>query len=221
MMVNQDLFVKICGVTNIDDARFALECGADAIGLNFYERSPRFVTIDRAVEIVSQLPEHKSKIGVFVNASRKRIREVTRAVSLSAVQLIGKEGPDDLINFESSVIKVFRVYPGFEVEVLRNYVVDAFLLDTYQDETYGGSGKTFDWNFAIAAKEYGKVILSGGLNPDNIEDAVRYVQPYGVDVSSGVELRPGRKDPRKVREFIARARSVPLYYNEDLDDDAE
>ena len=213
-MVNQDLFVKICGVTNLDDARFALECGADAVGLNFYERSPRFVTIDRAVEIVSQLPEHKSKIGVFVNASRKRIHEVTQAVNLSAVQLIGKEGPDDLINFESSVIKVFRVYPGFEVEVLRNYIVDAFLLDTYQDETFGGSGKTFDWNLAIAAKEYGKIILSGGLNPENIEDAVRYVQPYGVDVSSGVEREMGKKDPWKVREFIARAKGVPLQYSE-------
>ncbi len=220
-MVNQDLFVKICGVTNVEDARFALECGADAIGLNFYERSPRFVTMERAQEIVSKLPEHKSKIGVFVNASRKRILEVIKTVNLSAVQLVGQHGPDDLVNFESSVIKVFRVFPGFDVEVLRNYIIDAFLLDTYQDETYGGTGKTFDWNVAIKAKEYGKVILSGGLNPENIEDAVKYVQPYGVDVSSGVELRPGRKDPKKIRDFIARARSVPLYYNEDLNNDEE
>jgi len=218
-MVNQDLFVKICGVTNVEDAQFALECGADAIGLNFYERSPRFVTMERAQGIVSKLPEHKSKIGVFVNASRKRILEVIKTVNLSAVQLVGQHGPDDLLNFESSVIKVFRVYPGFDVEVLRNYIIDAFLLDTYQDETYGGTGKTFDWNVAIKAKEYGKVILSGGLNPENIEDAVRYVQPYGVDVSSGVEVRPGRKDPKKIRDFIARARSVPLYYNKDLSDD--
>ncbi|MEK6565300.1 MAG: phosphoribosylanthranilate isomerase [Bacteroidota bacterium] len=220
-MVNQDLFVKICGVTNVEDAQFALECGADAIGLNFYERSPRFVTMERAQEIVSKLSEHKSKIGVFVNASRKRILEVIKTVNLSAVQLVGQHGPDDLVNFESSVIKVFRVYPGFDVEVLRNYIIDAFLLDTYQDETYGGTGKTFDWNVAIKAKEYGKVILSGGLNPENIEDAVKYVQPYGVDVSSGVELRPGRKDPKKIRDFIARARSVPLYYNEDLNNDEE
>ena len=220
-MVNQDLFVKICGVTNVEDAQFALECGADAIGLNFYERSPRFVTMDRAQDIVSKLSEHKSKIGVFVNASRKRILEVIKTVNLSAVQLVGQHGPDDLVNFESSVIKVFRVYPGFDVEVLRNYIIDAFLLDTYQDETYGGTGKTFDWNVAIKAKEYGKVILSGGLNPENIEDAVKYVQPYGVDVSSGVELRPGRKDPKKIRDFIARARSVPLYYNEDLNNDEE
>jgi phosphoribosylanthranilate isomerase len=220
-MVNQDLFVKICGVTNYEDAQFALECGADAIGLNFYERSPRFVTMERAQEIVSKLPEHKSKIGVFVNASRKRILEVIKTVNLSAVQLVGQHGPDDLVNFESSVIKVFRVYPGFDVEVLRNYIIDAFLLDTYQDETYGGTGKTFDWNVAIKAKEYGRVILSGGLNPENIQDAVKYVQPYGVDVSSGVELRPGRKDLKKLRDFIARARSVPLYYNEDLNNDEE
>jgi phosphoribosylanthranilate isomerase len=136
-------------------------------------------------------------------------------VNLSAVQLLGNEGADDLVSLETSVIKVFRVDRDFDVEVMKNYIVDAFLLDAMKEGSYGGTGKTFDWNIALKAKEYGRIILSGGLTPENVEDAVRFVRPYGVDVSSGVESRPGKKDPEKVRDFIARAKSIPVSYRDD------
>ncbi len=217
----QDLFVKICGITNLEDATHAVRCGADAVGFNFYQFSPRFIKPENAAEITRQLPEHISKIGVFVDAKRKYVHDVIATAKLSAVQLHGNEGPDDLIDYEVSAIKVFHVTKDFDVEVMRNYVVDAFLLDTYQKGVYGGTGQTFDWHVAVKAKEYGRIIVSGGLTPDNIEAAVRFVQPYGVDVSSGIEVRPGKKDPNKVRAFIARAKSIPLIYNQDFDEDDE
>lgn len=217
--MHQDLFVKICGITNLEDAQHAVRCKADAIGFNFYEGSERYITPANASDITARLPDFISKVGVFVLADAKYIQEVSTRVKLSAVQLTGNEGADDLIGYETSVIKVFRIKPDFDVEVMRNYVVDAFLLDTHTEKGFGGTGKTFDWNIAVRAKEFGKIILSGGLNPDNIEDAVRFVQPYGVDVSSGVEIHPGKKDPAKVRDFIARAKGVPLYYNTTNDEE--
>ncbi len=213
--MQQDLFVKICGITNIEDAHHAVRCGADALGFIFFEQSLRFISHRRAAEIVRSLPEHISKIGVFVNTDLKFVRDIVKHVNLSAVQLLGTEGPDDLVNFETSVIKVFRVGREYDVEVMKNYIVDAFLLDAMTEGTFGGSGKTFDWNIAVRAKEYGRIILSGGLTPENVEDAVRFVRPYGVDVSSGVEARPGKKDPVKVRNFIARAKSIPVSYRDD------
>ena len=211
--MQQDLFVKICGITNLEDAVHAVRCKADAVGFVFYKPSDRYISPEKAAEIVMKLPDFISKVGVFVHADQKYIHDVISRVQLSAVQLYGDEGADDLVSYESSVIKVFRIKPDFDVEVMRNYVVDAFLLDTHSEARYGGTGRTFDWNIAVRAKEYGKIILSGGLTPENIEDAVRFVQPYGVDVSSGVERSPGRKDPDRVRDFIARAKNVPLFYN--------
>ena len=213
--MQQDLFVKICGITNIEDARHAVRCGADAVGFIFFEESPRFISHRQAAEIVKGLPGHISKIGVFVNTDLRFVREIVKHVNLSAVQLLGSEAPDDLINFETSVIKVFRVGRNYDIEVMKNYIVDAFLLDAHSDGSFGGTGKTFDWNVALKAKEYGRIILSGGLTPENIEDAVRFVRPYGVDVSSGVEAEPGRKDPVKVREFIMKAKSIPVSYGDD------
>jgi phosphoribosylanthranilate isomerase len=208
--MQQDLLVKICGITSLEDAVHAARSGADAIGFVFYEESPRFISHHRAAEISKRLPEHISKIGVFVNADRKFIHDIVSHVNLSAVQLYGHEGPDDLVSYEISVIKAFRVNDDFDVEVMRNYIVDAFLLDAHKEGKYGGTGRAFDWNIALKAKEYGKIILSGGLTPENVEEAVRFVRPYGVDVSRGVEGSPGKKDPAKVREFIIRAKSIPL-----------
>lgn len=213
--MQQDLFVKICGITTLEDAHHAVRCGADAIGFVFFEESPRFISHKRAADIVRSLPGHISKIGVFVDADLKFVRDIVKHVNLSAVQLLGNEAPDDLVNFETSVIKVFRVDRKFDVEGLKNYIVDAFLLDAFKKGAYGGTGKTFDWNVAIKAKEFGRIILSGGLTPENVEDAVRFVRPYGVDVSSGVEAKPGKKDPAKVHDFIMRAKSIPVSYRDD------
>ncbi len=212
--MQQDLFVKICGITNLDDALHAVRCKADALGFVFYQPSDRYITPEAAAEIAGQVPDHISKVGVFVHAERKYIHDVFTKVKLSAVQLYGNEGADDLVSYETSVIKVFRIKPDFDVEVMKNYLVDAFLLDTHSEAYFGGTGRTFDWNIAVRAKEYGRIILSGGLTPQNIEAAVRFVQPYGVDVSSGVEIAPGKKDQEKVRDFISRAKNVPLSYSE-------
>ncbi len=214
----QELFVKICGITNVEDAELAVRCGADALGFNFFTQSPRYIEPEHAATIIAAMPEHVSKIGVFVDAPRSYIRQVIRTARLSAVQLHGNEGPDDLVDYEVSAIKVFRVGPDFDVEAMRNYIVDAFLLDARREGSYGGTGKTFDWNIAVRAKEYGRVILAGGLTPENVEVAVRFVRPYGVDVSSGVEAKPGKKDPEKVRLFIARAKSVALSFQSDSEE---
>ena len=209
-MQQQDLFVKICGMTNLEDARFAASVGANAVGFVFHKGSERYVTPETARSITSRLPQHLTKVGVFVNADRKTIIDTARTAGLSAVQLIGDEGPDDLYGFEWSVIKVFRMRPGADVDSLKPFVVDAILLDAYKEGAYGGTGKTFDWNLAIQAKQYGRIILAGGLTPDNVGAAIRFVRPYGVDVSSGVEARPGKKDPALVREFLAQARNASM-----------
>lgn len=209
-MLQQDLFVKICGITNLEDARFAASVGANAVGFVFHKGSDRYVSPDRVRAISDRLPQHLTKVGVFVNADRKTIIETARAAGLSAVQLVGDEGPDDLYGFEWSVIKVFRMRPGADVDSLKPFVVDAILLDAYKEGAYGGTGKTFDWNLALQAKQYGRIILAGGLTPDNVGAAVRFVRPYGVDVSSGVEARPGKKDPGLVREFLAQARNASM-----------
>jgi len=213
--MKQDLFVKICGITNLEDALQAVRCGADAVGFDFSENSSRFISHKRAADIVSALPEHISKIGVFEYAERKFVRAIVRHVNLSAVQLLGDDGPDDLVNFETSVIKVFRVGPEFDVEVMKNYLVDAFLLDAFQKRRGRAARTGFDWNVAIKAKEYGRIILSGGLTPENVEVAVRFVKPYGIDVSAGIESKPGKKDYGLMREFIARAKSIPVSYRDE------
>ncbi len=207
----RDLFIKICGITSLHDAQLAVRAKVDALGFVFDPESDRFITPDKASDIISQLPDHISKVGVFVNADRKYVHSIVSRVKLSAVQLEGKEGPDDLVDYEISVIKVFRVTRNFDVEVLRNYLVDAFLLDASREGKASGSGKAVDWNIAARAKEYGRIILSGGLNPDNVESAIRFVKPYGVSVCAGIEKEPGKKDPQKLRDFVARARGVSLY----------
>lgn len=203
----RDLFVKICGITNLDDALLSVEAGADALGFIFYDQSPRAVKPLAVRRIVEYLPRHVTKVGVFVHAAPKDVSAVCREVKLSAAQLYGKQTQAELRELETGVIKAFQVGKGFDVRILSRYSVDAFLLDTLVKGKAGGTGKTFDWNIAQKATKYGKVILSGGLNPENVSEAVRFVRPYGVDVCSGVEARPGKKDPNKVTEFIQRAKT--------------
>jgi len=202
-----DLFVKICGITNLEDALLSVESGADAVGFIFYNQSPRFVSPETVRRIVEQLPESISKIGVFVNPSVRDVSAICGEVKLSAAQVHGNHTDGELRKLGTNLIKAFQVDDDFEVRILRRYSVEAFLLDAFVKGKAGGTGKTFDWDIARKATKYGRVILSGGLNPNNVGDAVRFVRPYGVDVCSGVEKRPGKKDLKKVREFIQNARN--------------
>ena len=199
--------VKICRTTNLDDALFAVSCGADALGFIFYPKAPSYIPPERAAAIVRGLPPFLTPVGVFVDEPPDRVAGVAGVAGLRAVQLHGDESPEYCRRFPGlSVIKAFRVGDGFDVNHLADYQVDAFLLDAYDPNFRGGTGKTFNWDVAVEAKRYGNIILSGGLNPDNVSDAVAKVQPYAVDVGSGVETAPGQKDSEMVAAFIRAAK---------------
>jgi phosphoribosylanthranilate isomerase len=213
----QELFIKICGITNLADAELACSFGANAVGFVFKQSDKRYVNPEKAASIISNLPEHISKIGVFENASTRYIQNILKQVPLSAVQLLGNNGPDDLVDFDVSVIKQFQLNQSFDIEVMQNYLVDAFLLKDQNEETGNQLPKKYHWDIAVKAKDYGRIILSGNLNNSNIEDAVRFVQPYGVDVCVGVEHRPGKLDKSLLRTFISNARNENLYCTDDME----
>ncbi len=213
----ESIYVKICGITNLDDALDAIKYGADAVGFIFHKESPRYISPENASLIVQELPKHITKIGVFVDSPRREIEAVLRSSSLSAIQLHGDQHPEDCTGYDVAVIKAFRVGENFDLTQLGLFEVQAILLDTLRPGKPGGTGETFDWNVAVQAKQYGKLLLSGGLTAKNIEDAIRFVRPYGVDVSSGVEKSPGKKDPGKVREFIIKAKTTTFYDESDQD----
>jgi len=199
--------VKICGITTGDDGLAATELGADALGFVFYRRSPRYVRPERAREIIARLPPFVTTVGVFVTEEKEKLEEAIEVSGVTAVQLHGEESPAYCASFRDvKVIKAFRVSDEFDPERLGDYEVDAYLLDAYRKDAYGGTGKTFSWEMARRAKTYGRIILAGGLTPENVRRAIEAVQPYAVDVSSGVEQSPGVKDREKVRAFLARAR---------------
>lgn len=203
--------VKICGITNLADARAAVAAGASALGFVFVPGTPRFVEPALAAAIVRELPPFVTAVGLFVNAEAGVIRDTIRLTGIHALQLHGEETPEftRLFRGAAKVIKAFRVRGAESLAVLPAYLdaADAFLLDAYVPGAHGGTGARFDWELAVTAKEHGTpVILAGGLTPENAAEAVRRVQPYAVDVSSGVEAAPGRKDHRKLREFLAACR---------------
>ncbi|MDI3515997.1 MAG: phosphoribosylanthranilate isomerase [Thermotogota bacterium] len=202
--------MKICGITNLQDAINAVEAGADAVGFVFFKKSKRFIEPSQARVITSQLPPFVYKVGVFVNEEPDVILETVRKVGLTAVQLHGDEPPHlcDYLGRFVEVIKSFRIAEGKDVEAFFSYQGIVPLFDTKVPE-YGGSGKTFDWlllkPFASRLKYF---ILSGGLNPQNVKEAVATLAPYAVDVSSGVEIHPGKKDPEKMRSFVENAKGL-------------
>jgi phosphoribosylanthranilate isomerase len=207
--------IKICGVTDADDARDAALLGADAIGLNFYEKSPRYLDASRASRIIDALPSFVSVVGVFVNHPNPQgLEDLALSLGLHAVQLHGNETPDYCSMIQRvKVIKAFRVDANFRVESLRNYALSGngvFLLDSGSGSHFGGTGKTFDWNQAYGANAFGWIVMAGGLNPDNVQDAVSRLHPFAVDVSSGVESSPGKKDYDKVRRFIENVRRTDV-----------
>ncbi len=204
-----DVKIKICGLTNVDDALAAVEAGADFLGFVLWERSPRRVTIETAREIARQLPPGVRRAGVFVDAAVEQVMFSLRICDFSALQFHGRESPSFCKQFGVMTIKAFRVRDAASLQAMQGYDTDAFLLDTEVEGQPGGTGKTFDWSLAEGAKQFAKpVFLAGGLTPENVGDALRAVQPFGVDVSSGVESAPGRKDHQKMRDFVAAARAA-------------
>ena len=202
--------VKICGITNLDDAMAAADFGADALGFVFFKKSPRYISPANTGKIIKRLPQFVSTVGVFVNEDKNTIRKTVSQAGIDVIQLHGEEPPAACKFPEHLVIKAIRVKSIDNLEIISKYrdKVSAFLLDTYTPEIFGGTGQIFNWDIAVEAKKFGRVILAGGLTPANIEKAVRLVLPYAVDVSSGVEAEKGRKDHKKMKLFIERAKRI-------------
>jgi phosphoribosylanthranilate isomerase len=199
--------VKICGITNLEDAEAAIAFGADALGFVFYEGSPRCVSPEGVSTIVEKLPPYVVKVGVFVDENPEGIRTVMEQTGLTVAQFHGDE-PPEACTADCTMVKAIRVRNLRDLEPLKHYRVAAFLLDTYDPGAPGGTGRTFNWDIAVEAKRFGRIILAGGLTPDNVARAVEHVMPYAVDVSSGVEATKGKKDLRKLELFIGRAKGV-------------
>lgn len=197
--------VKICGITNLADGLVSAEAGADALGFVFFEASPRYVTIETAASIIRGLPGSVVKVGVFVNAPKEVVFSAIRQCELKLLQFHGEESPDYCLQFGVMSMKAFRVRDSASLADIATYRTDAWLLDTYAAHQVGGTGEAFNWDLALQARGR-PVFLAGGLTPKNVAEAVRRVRPYGVDVSSGVELAPGRKDPALVRAFLRAAK---------------
>ncbi|WP_449245170.1 phosphoribosylanthranilate isomerase [Desulfobacca acetoxidans] len=196
--------VKICGITNPEDALLAANLGAQALGFIFYLRSPRSISPEAARNIVAQLPPLVLSVGVFVNEELTTVKAVAERVRLDWVQLHGEEPPEYCRELQCSVMKAIQVKDAGSLMQMRHYLgsVRAFLLDTYKSGQRGGTGIHFDWSLARQAKEYGPIVLAGGLNAENVAAAIREAAPPAVDVASGVEASPGRKDPDKLRAFF-------------------
>lgn len=209
--------VKICGITNEDDARAACEAGANSLGFNFYKESPRHVTAAEVARFRAQLPENVETVGVFVNAGQSDIVKICDLLKLDAVQLHGDETPLRVAELAATiqVIKAFRVGPDFLVETLDEYAkASAYLLDAAETGQYGGTGRTNDWTLARSAACTRRIILAGGLKAENVAAAIHFVRPYGVDVASGVESKPGRKDRERLRRFIEEVRRAERHLEE-------
>lgn len=206
------LRIKICGITNLEDAIAATDYGADALGFVFHPQSPRNVTPETVKEIISELPPYVTTVGVFVNEKKSAIEKIVSFSGLDIIQLHGSE-PPAMCRMSRKVIKAIRVKDLTSLEPLKKYKASAFLLDTYSPDATGGTGRIFNWDIAIEAKKLGRIVLAGGLTPENVAEAIRWVMPFAVDVATGVEgSKKGRKDHKKLRQFIERARKASKGY---------
>ena len=202
------VLVKVCGITNAGDARAAAEAGADAVGLIFAE-SPRRVGIEEAHRISKALPENIIRVGVFVDEEPAEVSRISRKVGLDLVQLHGDETPETVTAVRESgvkVMKALRVRDAASLEALDGYEADLFLLDTYSEGVRGGTGERFDWEVAKSVSGRDNIVVSGGLGPENVGEAVEFFEPYGVDASSSLEDGPGKKNVERVRRFVLAAR---------------
>jgi len=200
-------WIKFCGITRLEDAMAAAEAGADALGFVFAE-SPRRVSEDLVRAIVRDLPPHILRVGIFVDESPATIARIIAAAELDRVQLHGFEEPMVRELAGTRVIKAYRARGEEVLEEIRERAEETFLLDTWAPSAAGGTGEVFDWDLAKRAGEIGRMILAGGLNPENVGDAIHTVQPFGVDISSGVEISPGIKNPERIRAFVEAVRGA-------------
>ncbi len=202
--------IKVCGITNLEDARVAVAAGADGLGFIFVEQSPRLVEPDMVRAITAELPPFVERVGVFCNEEIEVVQEIVHYCRLSLVQLHGAESPEYCGKISCRVIKSFGVRPETDYQELAGYaeVASAFLLDTYHKKMAGGTGMIFDWQLVEQIKPPGPVILAGGLTSENVGAAIRQVKPFAVDVNSGVEYQPGRKDADKLKSFVHAVREA-------------
>ncbi len=205
--------VKICGITNLDDALLALELGADELGFNFYTESQRYISPKATRKIIDVLPPNVFKVGVFVNEPIESILKTAELAVLDAIQLHGDESYEYVRDLHSrtsvEIIKAIRIKPDFDWSEAMDFDAHAILFDSFSKDEYGGSGKRFDWKIAAdAIMMIPYLYLAGGLTAENVAEAIRVVKPYAVDVASGVELSPGKKDPIKVAAFIKAAKEA-------------
>jgi phosphoribosylanthranilate isomerase len=201
--------IKICGITNVNDAHAAVMAGADALGFNFYKPSPRYITPESAREIIDTLPDSILTVGVFVNEeSPEDVKAIANRSGVNAVQLHGDESPD-YCRALNSVIKNFSVSTSFDIDRIRAYEVDAVMLDTKDNRLHGGTGRVFDWSIAQqVSRIVSKLYLAGGLSPENVSEAIEMVHPYAVDTCSALEDKPGIKNHERMRVFVNAVRSV-------------
>lgn len=202
--------VKVCGITSVEDAKAAADAGVDAVGLNFCAASPRVVSLNQAARILRALPPFVTTVAVFVNPTLDLVRQVLFRCRIDLLQFHGQESPEFLLNFPADkLIKAQPVRNAASLKALVAYkAVSAYLLDAYQPGMAGGTGKVFSWDLALKAQRLKKpIILAGGLHPGNVAEAIRKARPYGVDVASGVETSPGKKDWKKMVEFVKNAKT--------------
>jgi phosphoribosylanthranilate isomerase len=203
------VIVKICGITNVEDGLAAAHSGADALGFIFYQQSPRYVPIEKAATVIREVPAPIVKVGVFVDAEEEMVYRAIRECGLNLLQFHGGESPEFCVQFGLMSMKAFQVRDAQSLSQLKDFKTDAWLLDAYSPNKLGGTGEKFNWDLAIEARKLGRpIFLAGGLTPDNVAEAVRHVEPYAVDVSSGVEASPGIKDHAKVKAFVAAAKTA-------------
>jgi phosphoribosylanthranilate isomerase len=202
--------VKVCGITSYDDAAMVLDQGVDALGFNFFPPSPRYICPADARLIIHRVPPFVVTVGLFVNvAGQQQVAEMARIAGVQVLQLHGDETPEYCRGLADwPLVKALRIGRGKIPENLEEYPVQGFLLDAKDDTLFGGTGKSFDWSLAQGIQRVRPIILAGGLRPDNVREAIRAVQPYGVDVCSGVESAPGKKDAGKLSEFMNEVRNV-------------
>lgn len=203
------LKIKICGITRVEDALEAASLGADAVGFVFHPPSPRYIEPEAAAEIVEKLPALITVVGVFVDLPREKVREIAARAGLQVIQLSGSESPEYCLSLGLKWIKAIRLKEPEDWSLFASYGKDRdFLLDSRVEGSHGGTGRTFNWEWAAGAGKYGRIILAGGLTAENVAQAVRLVNPVGVDVSSGVEKAPGIKDHRKMAAFVQAVRRI-------------